>query len=194
MPDLFAGGRYIQERGFSTREIEAVHGDDIHWRDKFGSGQCSRRSFRRWLGKGDLAPDSPPPPKTPRKRSQPITEAFFGRLNQEIIPLRKLATLEMESENAEKRALIGISIWSIREAVSHMDEQVKRTWAPGLQRLTRMDLSAETLQRLIPSLIETLTPSGTPLEAVSPQLLQALSDGLESVNRLRGDLAPYLGQ
>ena len=176
------------------REIEGIHGDDIHWRDKFGSGQCSRRSFWRWLGKGDLAPDSPAPPKTPRKRSKPITEAFFGRLNQEIIPLRKLATLEMESENAEKRALIGISMWSIREAVSQMDEQVQRTWAPGLQRLTRMDLSAETLQRLIPSLIGTLTPSDAPLEAVSPQVLRALSDGLESVNRLRGDLAPYLGQ
>ena len=194
MSELFVGGRYIPASGNWAREIEAIHGDDIHWRDEFGAGECSRQSFGRWLGKGDLAPDSPAPPTTPRRPSRRITEDFLEQVNQELTPLRKLATLDIESQDAKKRALIGMSLWDIREGVNHMDDELKRTWAPRLPRLTRIDRRAETLQRLIPSLIETLTPSGPPLEVVSPQALQALSDDLASANRLRADLAPYLTQ
>ena len=194
MPDIFVGGRYIQERGHSVREIEEIHGDDIHWRDSVAPGVCSKKSFMRWLGSGGLAPDSPAPPKTSGKPSKRITEEVLGYVDRELTPLQTLADLNIESENVEKRALIGVSMWGIRMGVNRINEEIKKTWAPRLPRITRIDRSAETLQRLIPCLIETLTPSGPHLEAVSPQVLQALSAGLASVNRLRADLAPYLGQ
>jgi hypothetical protein len=195
MPDFFVGGRYIQERGNWVREIEAIHGDDIHWRDKVGDGRCSRQSFARWLGKGSLAPDSPPPP--PRaKRSKPITEEVIERVRNDITMMHKLSELTIEPGIADDQQLATVFLWSLRTYINSTEKAAEDL--PGHIRkrvFTRIDANAALVQQAVISLCELLKRSSAivPAERAS-LLLKSLSDGLESVNRLRGSLEPHLGQ
>lgn len=45
--DLKAGCSYIHKSGNSTRTIDAINGDDIHWHDDFAPGTCTRATFTR---------------------------------------------------------------------------------------------------------------------------------------------------
>ena len=194
MPDLFTGGRYIQERGHWAREIEEIHGDDVHWRDSSGSGRCSKQSFYRWLGRGSLAPDSPPPPITAARRSK-ITQEAIERARNDAATLQNLKTLSIEPET-DSEGFTGIFLWSLRRSINRIQEQVEDVpCGKRLRAFTRIDTDAQSAQSSIIGLSDMLKTSPAPFAAasVSP-LLQALSDGLESVNRLRADLAPYLGQ
>lgn len=194
MPELFVGGRYIQERGFSTREIEGIHGDDIHWRDKFGSGQCSRQSFGRWLGRGSLAPDSPPTPPMVVRRSK-ITEQAIEQVRSDAATLQKLKGLsvkrEMDSEGTA-RFFLG----SMETSITRIQAQAEHVpCGKRLRAFTRIDADAKIVQSSLTFLCGWIQSASAtfPGEDVLP-LSQALSDGLASANRLRGNLEPYLGQ
>jgi hypothetical protein len=190
---LFVGGRYIQERGFSVREIEVIHGDDIHWRDQVGDGQCSRKSFYRWLGRGSLASDSPPPPQMVARRPKRITEEAIECVRSNVAALRNLGEINI-GPGIDGRGLISIGLWALKSSLHRMQD----VELPGHNRMrtfTRIDADAQLVQSAIISLRDVLESGseGLPAEGVSP-LLQALSDGLESANRLRDSLVPYLGQ
>jgi hypothetical protein len=194
MPNLFTGGRYIQERGFSIREIEQIHGDDIHWRDKFGGGQCSKQNFYRWLGKGSLAPDSPPAPP-PAKRSKPITEDAIGRVRNDAAMLQKLKELSIKPE-MDSQGVARFFLGAMETYITRIQEQAAGvSYNKRMRSFTRIDCDAQAAQSSITSLSDWLKSASAtfPEECVLP-LSKALSDGLESVNRLRGNLAPYLGQ
>ena len=145
MPDLFEGGRYIQERGFSTREIEAIHGDDIHWRDKFGAGQCSRQSFGRWLGRGSLAPDSPQSPQRVVRCSK-ITVQAIEQVHSDAAMLQKLKELSIKPE-MDSQGLAAICLWAMRSSITRIQEQAE--YVPTGKRLrafTRIDENAQMVR------------------------------------------------
>jgi hypothetical protein len=194
MPDLFTGGWYIQERGFSTREIEAIHGDDIHWRDEFGAGQCSRQSFERWLGGGSLAPDSPQAPPTVAQRPK-ITEQAKEWVRNDAAALQKLKELSIKSE-MDNDGFARFFLGSMGNCITRIQGQAEHVpCGKQLRAFTRLDVDAKTVQSSLTFLCDWLkrVSATFPEEDVLP-LSRALSDGLESVNRLRADLAPYLGQ
>jgi hypothetical protein len=194
MPELFMGGRYIQERGFSVREIEGIHGDDIHWRDKFGSGQCSRQSFGRWLGRGSLAPDSPQAPLTVARRAK-ITEQAIAQVRSDAAMLAKLKGLSIKRE-MDSEGVARFFLGSMGTCITRIQAQAEDVpCGKRLRAFTRIDADAKTVQSSLTSLCGWLQSASIAClaEDVLP-LSQALSDGLESVNRLRGNLEPYLGQ
>jgi hypothetical protein len=43
--DLVVGGRYLHVNGDFVRQILAIEGDTVHWRDQIGTGQCSKSAF-----------------------------------------------------------------------------------------------------------------------------------------------------
>lgn len=43
--DLVVGGRYLHVNGHFIREIDAIEGDTVLWRDQWSTGQCSKRAF-----------------------------------------------------------------------------------------------------------------------------------------------------
>ena len=171
MPDLFVGGRYVQERGNWVREIEAIHGDDIHWRDKVGDGRCSRQSFARWLGKGSLAPDSPPSP--PRaKRSKPITEEVIERVLNDITMMHKLSELTIEPGIADDQQLATVFLWSLRTHINSTEKAAEDL--PGHIRkrvFTRIDANAALVQQAVISLCELLKRSSAIAPAERASLL-----------------------
>jgi hypothetical protein len=174
--------------------IEQIHGDDIHWCDDTGPGQCSKETFSRWLGAGGLAPDSPAPPQAGPTRAKRVSRKFWDYLSKEASSLQGLGSLIIESANPDRQALIGASFWTMRNCLHQIKNGVEIHNCRPIRGLTAIDRNAASLQKSIAALIDFLQSSETPSGEVSPQVLRALSDGLGSVNRLRGNLAPYLAQ
>lgn len=176
------------------RVIEQIHGDDIHWCDDMGPGRCSKETFSRWLGAGGLVPDSRAPPQAGPARAKRVSRKFWDYLSKEASSLQGLGSLIIESDNSDRRALIGASFWTIRNCLHQIKNEAEVHNCRPLRGLTAIDRNAASMQRSIADLIAFLQSSETPSGEVSPQILQALSDGLASVNRLRAGLAPYLAQ
>jgi hypothetical protein len=196
MPDLFIGGRYVQEGGRSSRLIEEIHGDDVCWRDEFAPGRCSKQSFYRWLGKGDLAPDSPPPPKPSPKGAKPITEDAIERVRNDVATLHKFGELTIEPCIMDSSGVMAEFLWALRSSVKRTEKEAQDL--PGHIRkrvFTRIDVNAKIVQQSLISICEILNCfSAIDSGDQARLLLQVLSEGLESANRLRADVAPYLSQ
>jgi hypothetical protein len=45
--NLKVGERYLHRNGLFIREIEAIEGDRVFWRDDLSSGQCGKQVFLR---------------------------------------------------------------------------------------------------------------------------------------------------
>ena len=60
--DLVVGGRYLHTNGDFIREIVAIEGDTVLWRDQIGTGQCSKSAFLRRCP--SLAPNDGTAPAT----------------------------------------------------------------------------------------------------------------------------------
>ena len=192
--NFFVGGRYTCGSGNTVRVIKQVHGDDIHWCDDMGPGQCSKETFSRWLGAGGLAPDSPAPPPACPTRAKRVSRKFWDYVSKEASSIQGLGSLIIESENPDRQDLIGVSFWTIRNCLRQIKNEAEIHNCRPLRGLTAIDRNAESLQKSIAALIAFLNSSEPPPGEVSPQVLRALSDGLASVNRLRAGLAPYLAQ
>jgi hypothetical protein len=192
--NFFVGGRYACGNGNTVRVIEQIHGDDIHWCDDVGPGRCSKERFSRWLGAGGLAPDSPAAPPSGPRRAKRVSGKFWDYLSMEAASIQGLGSLTIESENPDRQDPIGVSLRTIRNCLRQIKNEAETHNCRPLRGLTAIDRNAGSLQKSIAALIDFLRSSETPSGEVSPQVLQALSDGLGSVNRLRAGLAPYLDQ
>lgn len=190
----FVGARYIAKGGHFVRTIERINGDDIFWCDQVGSGRCSRESFNRWAG--ELSPDSPPPPQV-QKPAKRITQDIMAAVHKELCAVRdfrkEIAEIKISTADSERQTVIALSVWQIDSTLEWLEKELERGSTKTLQKITRVDSLASTLEFLISPLVEVLAsvPEASSKAAVT-LLLQALADGSELLVRLRSVIAPCL--
>jgi hypothetical protein len=196
--NFFVGGRYISASGNTVRTIERIHGDNIYWRDDVGPGQCGSERFKRWVGA--LSPDSPVPLSAP-KRAKRVTEDVIVAVKKELSAVQlfrsKIADIKIETEDPPRQELIGFSIGLIGGQAQKLEQAIQDFPGFGkrLLAVTRMDDKVDMLQNLISTLKVGLTPiSESSSQGAVTQLRQVLSDGSDSLARLRRILAPCIGQ
>jgi hypothetical protein len=195
--ELFVGGKYVGARNCFVRVIERIHGADIYWRDDFGPNKCQAERFLRWAH--SMAPDSPPPPAIGPKRRRYFTSAKIKELKSELVILRPLRDPfpyinELDGFPFMVRELIETGVLTIQKYLEKLTEALDELPRAHnrLQACTRIDGIAEMMQRLIPDVHEALASRPSSEENIERQL-RVLSEGLESVNRLRENLSDYLG-
>ena len=195
MPPLFIGGRYIQQCGGNIRTIDAIRGSEIEWSDKYGSGHhCCLETFQKWIGLGGLSPDSPAPPQNSARRAKYITRAFRVFLNREVALLGGLGLggITLKMQTADQEILCEGYLWMSQRALKRIKNAVEAYHSRPMHMVTEIDTEAKQLQSTITSLLGFLQSSEAPEGAASPPVLEVLSGGLASANRLREGLAPYL--
>ena len=79
--DLVVGGRYLHVNGDFVRQILAIEGYTVYWRDQMWTGQCSKNAFLNRCpafapdGAGAAATEQPAgPPQLPRAREFTIRD------------------------------------------------------------------------------------------------------------------------
>jgi hypothetical protein len=103
---LIVGQKYISATGNTTRVIESIDGDNVCWRDEYGSGRCTKGTFRKWAG--PIHPESEQPPSTLPSAVSTIDRRATNELLEVVLNIQNyLATWgRMLDEMAVRRGAV----------------------------------------------------------------------------------------